>query len=182
MDRLVCTGDPDIQTIDWNGIRPDAVKTPYGSVTVEIPGFENRTISLPRLSIRSPRILCPKSFLHTMIRNGLFAIKLLRSSLVAPLTLPVLFSNDYGYYTRAKIHRGYLEDTNSTAVNITCSGGLEFGLECVAQWSFNWRRCTEPLFDNDNRRCLPPIFNFKHYGQSPNSCSRLSQPRRKLHR
>jgi hypothetical protein len=43
-------------------------------------------------------------------------------SLVAPLTLPALFSSDYSYYTGPKIYRGYFDDMNSTTVNITCSG------------------------------------------------------------
>lgn len=46
----VYTGDPDIQTIDWNGLRLDAKKTLYGSVTAQIPGSEGRPISLPPLT------------------------------------------------------------------------------------------------------------------------------------
>ncbi len=46
---------------------------------------------------------------------------------VAPLTEPVLFSSDYGYYTGAKIYRGYFNGAKYTTVNITASGGLAFG-------------------------------------------------------
>ncbi len=46
----IYTGDSAIQTIDWNGIRLNAALTPYGSVTAQIPGNENRTISLPDLT------------------------------------------------------------------------------------------------------------------------------------
>jgi len=46
---------------------------------------------------------------------------------VAPITLPVLFSSDYGFYTGAKIYRGYFYGTKATGVNITTSGGLAFG-------------------------------------------------------
>jgi beta-galactosidase GanA len=42
---------------------------------------------------------------------------------VAPLTLPVLFSSDYGFYTGAKVYRDYL----MAFVNLTTSGGLAFG-------------------------------------------------------
>ncbi len=45
----------------------------------------------------------------------------------APLTLPVLFSSGYSYYTGAKIYRGYFDSANYTAVDITTSGGLAFG-------------------------------------------------------
>jgi beta-galactosidase len=44
------TGDSTIQTIYWNGIRLNAATTPYGSLTAQIPGNENRTISLPDLT------------------------------------------------------------------------------------------------------------------------------------
>lgn len=46
---------------------------------------------------------------------------------IAPLTKPVLFSSDYGFYSGAKIYRGYFDGTNATSVSITASGGLAFG-------------------------------------------------------
>ena len=123
----VYTGDPDIQTIDWNGIRLNAVKTPYGSVTAQIPGAENRTISLPPLSDWHSADSLPEKLPSYDDSKWTVCNKTTTRSPVAPLTLPVLFSSDYGYYTGAKIYRGYFDGANSTAVNITCSGGLAFG-------------------------------------------------------
>ena len=44
-----------------------------------------------------------------------------------PLTLPVLFSSDYGFCTGAKIYRDYFDGTEATSINLTTSGGLAFG-------------------------------------------------------
>lgn len=123
----VYTGDSDIQTIDWNGIRLDAVKTPYGSVTALIPGSENRTISLPPLANWRSADSLPEKLSSYDDSKWTVCNKSTTLSPVAPLTLPVLFSSDYGYYVGAKVYRGYFDGTNFTFVNITCSGGLAFG-------------------------------------------------------
>ena len=123
----VYTGNSAIQTINWNGVSLAAVKTSYGSVTASISGTETRTISLPALvNWRSADSLPEKA---TSYSDSKWKIcnKTTTLSPVAPLTLPVLFSSDYGYYTGAKIYRGYFAGTKATAVNITCSGGLAFG-------------------------------------------------------
>jgi beta-galactosidase len=46
---------------------------------------------------------------------------------VTPSTLPVLFSSNYGFYTGAKIYRGYFDSSTATYVDMTTSGGLSFG-------------------------------------------------------
>ena len=123
----VYTGDPSIQTIDWNGIRLDAVKTSYGSVTAQIPGSEGRSISLPPLTNWHSADSLPEKLPSYDDSKWTVCNKTTTLSPIAPLTLPVLFSSDYGYYTGAKIYRGYFDGSNITAVNITCSGGLAFG-------------------------------------------------------
>jgi len=123
----VYTGDPDIQTIDWNGIRLNAVKTPYGSVTAQIPGSENRTISLPPLANWRSADSLPEKLSTYDDSKWTVCNKSTTLSPVAPLTKPVLFSSDYGFYTGAKIYRGFFDGTTFTSVNITCSGGLAFG-------------------------------------------------------
>jgi hypothetical protein len=123
----VYTGNPAVQTIDWNGIRLKTTKTPYGSITATIPGTENRRISLPALTgWRSANSLPEKEPLYDDSK-WTACNKTSTLSPIAPLTLPVLFSSDYGYYTGAKIYRGYFDGTGATALNITCSGGLAFG-------------------------------------------------------
>ena len=123
----VYTGDAEIQTIDWNGIRLNAVKTPYGSVTAQIPGSEGRSISLPPLANWRSADSLPEKLPSYDDSKWKVCNKTTTLSPIAPLTLPVLFSSDYGYYTGAKVYRGYFDGANATAVNITCSGGLAFG-------------------------------------------------------
>ncbi|KAJ5891232.1 uncharacterized protein N7473_007460 [Penicillium subrubescens] len=100
-------GDVPIKTTQWNTQRLGATNTLYGSYTAQIPGTE----------YRSPGY-----------NNSRWIVANETSSLstYTPLTLPVLFSSDYSYYTGAKIYRGYFDGNNQTTVNITASGGLAF--------------------------------------------------------
>ncbi|PVH74545.1 glycoside hydrolase family 35 protein [Cadophora sp. DSE1049] len=123
----VYTGNSDIQTIDWNGIRLSATKTSYGSVTAQIPGAKDRMISLPALTNWRSKDTLPEKLAAYDDTKWAVCNKSTTLSPVAPLTKPVLFSSDYGFYTGAKIYRGYFTGTNYTSVDITCSGGLAFG-------------------------------------------------------
>jgi beta-galactosidase len=123
----VYTGESEIQTIDWNGIRLDAVKTPYGSVTAQIPGTEDRAISLPSLTNWRSADSLPEKLFSYDDSKWTVCNKSTPSSPVAPLTKPVLFSSDYDYYVGTKVYRGYFDGTAFTSVNLTCSGGLAFG-------------------------------------------------------
>jgi hypothetical protein len=123
----VYTGTAGIQTIDWNGIRLDAVTTSYGSVTAQIPGAQDRTVSLPPLVNWRSSDSLPEKLNSYDDSKWAVCNKTTTLSPVAPLTLPVLFSSDYGFYTGAKIYRGRFDGINVTAVNITASGGLAFG-------------------------------------------------------
>ncbi|PMD66574.1 glycoside hydrolase family 35 protein [Hyaloscypha bicolor E] len=123
----VYTGVSGIQTIDWNGIRLNAVKTPYGSVTAQILGSEDRAISLPSLTNWRSADSLPEKLLSYDDSKWTVCNKSTTLSPVAPLTKPVLFSSDYGYYVGTKVYRGYFDSTALTSVNLTCSGGLAFG-------------------------------------------------------
>lgn len=121
------TGNAAIQTINWNSIRLKTTKTPYGSIVAQIPGTGDREISLPSLTDWRSADSLPEKETSYDDSKWTQCNKTTTLSPVAPLTLPVLFSSDYGYYTGAKVYRGYFDGTNATAVNITCSGGLAFG-------------------------------------------------------
>ncbi|KAI3004067.1 CAZyme family GH35 [Aspergillus niger] len=120
-------GDVPIKAIEWNGQRLTATKTPYGSYTAQIPGTENRSVILPSLNHWRSADSLPEAQPEYDDSRWTVANKNSTLSPQAPLTLPVLFSSDYGYYAGAKIYRGYFDGTNHTAVNITVSGGLAFG-------------------------------------------------------
>lgn len=123
----VYTGNSDIQTIDWNGLRMDAVKTSYGSLTAKIPGAEGRAVALPPLQNWRSADSLPEKLPSYDDTKWTVCNKTTTLSPIAPLTLPVLFASDYGFYPGAKVYRGYFDGTGFTTVNLTCSGGLAFG-------------------------------------------------------
>ncbi|KAH8910107.1 family 35 glycosyl hydrolase [Coniochaeta sp. PMI_546] len=120
-------GSSPIETIVWNGIRLTATKTAYGSYTATIPGAESRTVSLPSLDRWYSADSLPEADPSYDDSRWTICNKTSTKSPIAPLTLPVLFSSDYGYYVGAKIYRGYFDSSSFTSVNLTASGGLAFG-------------------------------------------------------
>ncbi|KAJ5639594.1 uncharacterized protein N7484_007456 [Penicillium longicatenatum] len=120
-------GDVPINAIEWNGQRLATTKTPYGSFTAQIPGTEDRSVSLPSLQNWRSADSLPETRPEYDDSNWITANKTSTLSPYAPLTLPVLFSSEYGYYTGAKVYRGYFDGNNQTAINITASGGFAFG-------------------------------------------------------
>ncbi|CAK7213199.1 hypothetical protein SCUCBS95973_001719 [Sporothrix curviconia] len=125
-----------LHTINWNGKALPATPTDYGSYRASITGgkerIANNAVHLPDLTAgwqaadALPEIqpdyddgrwtVCN----HTTTRSP-----------VAPVTLPVLFASDYGYYAGIKVYRGRFSATAGAslpaAVNITASGGQGFG-------------------------------------------------------
>ncbi|KDN69951.1 putative glycosyl hydrolase family 35 [Colletotrichum sublineola] len=120
-------GDEPIEPIDWNGKRLAATRTPYGSFTVRIPGAEDRVVSLPELKNWRAAEALPEAAPDYDDSRWVVCNKTATPSPYAPVTLPVLYSSDYGFYSGAKIYRGYFDGANATSVNITASGGLAFG-------------------------------------------------------
>ncbi|KUI59563.1 putative beta-galactosidase C [Cytospora mali] len=120
-------GSTSITTITWNGQSLNATKTAYGTYTAAIPGTESRSVSLPSLDSWTSADSLPEAQPDFDDSAWVICDKKNTSSPVAPYTLPVLFSSDYGYYTGAKLYRGYFTGSNFTSVNITASGGLAFG-------------------------------------------------------
>ncbi|PWY63838.1 hypothetical protein BO83DRAFT_456186 [Aspergillus eucalypticola CBS 122712] len=116
-----------VENVEWNGQLLTATKTPYGSYTAQIPGTENRSVTLPRFNYWRSAESLPDIQPDFDDSRWTVANKNSTLSPQAPLTLPVLFSSDYGYYAGAKIYRGYFDGIEHTAVNITASGGLAFG-------------------------------------------------------
>ncbi|ROW12073.1 hypothetical protein VMCG_00471 [Cytospora schulzeri] len=120
-------GSTSIEAITWNGQRLNATKTAYGTYVATVPGTESRSVSLPSLDSWTSADSLPEAQPDFDDSAWVICDKTNTSSPVAPSTLPVLFSSDYGYYTGAKLYRGYFTGSNYTSVNITASGGLAFG-------------------------------------------------------
>ncbi|KAJ8059632.1 hypothetical protein OCU04_011284 [Sclerotinia nivalis] len=116
-----------LTNIVWNGVSLSATKTKYGSYSASLPGTESRVISLPSLTNWESANSLPEK--ETSYDDSKWTVcnKTTTLSPIAPLTLPVLFSSDYGFYTGQKIYRGYFDGLTYTSINITCSGGLAFG-------------------------------------------------------
>jgi beta-galactosidase GanA len=138
-NQLVIHGDSDtstaieaytgrfIDTIQWNGQRLRAQKTAYGSYTAQIPGAESRHIDLPTLSEWRSADSLPEIAPNYDDSKWTVCNKNSTLSPTAPASLPVLFASDYGFYSGAKVYRGYFDGVNSSAVYISTSGGLGFG-------------------------------------------------------
>lgn len=118
-----------IKTISWNGKELEARKTRYGSYVTWIPGVQGRTISLPSLDRWHGADSLPEADPAFDDSRWTVCNKTASLSPVGPDTLPVLFSSDYGFYSGAKVYRGYFDNTGGhwKSVKLTCSGGLGFG-------------------------------------------------------
>lgn len=123
----VYVGNQFVRTINWNGQFLPTSVTPYGSLVAKSSGAVGRAVNLPTLTGWKVNNSLPEALPSYDDSKWTVCNKTTTLSPVAPLTHPVLFSSDYGYYTGAKIYRGYFDGTTATGANITASGGLAFG-------------------------------------------------------
>lgn len=115
------------KSVKWNGKNIDVTKTAYGSLVGSLPGVESSTINLPTLTGWKAHDSLPEISPSYDDSKWTVCNHTTTRSPVAPLTYPVLFSSDYGYYTGAKIYRGRFDGLNVTGANLTAQGGLAFG-------------------------------------------------------
>ncbi|KAF2186572.1 glycoside hydrolase family 35 protein [Zopfia rhizophila CBS 207.26] len=123
----VYLGKQEVNTIEWNGKELQTTRTKYGSLVATIPGAEDRSISFPSLTDWKSADSLPELSPSYDDKNWKIVNKTSTLSPVKPLTLPVLFSSDYGFYTGAKIYRGYFDGKTATSANITVQGGNAAG-------------------------------------------------------
>lgn len=116
-----------VDKISWNGQILATSKTPYGSLTADITGSQDRKIELPDLRDFKGSNSAPEILPSFDDGNWIVANKNTTLNKVKPLTLPVLYSSDYKFYTGAKIYRGYFSGTSATSLNITVQGGAAAG-------------------------------------------------------
>jgi hypothetical protein len=120
-------GDAKVDIIEWNGKPLTATKTPYGSYKAEIPGTESRILSLPVITGWKSANSLPEVDPSYDDSKWTVCNKSTTKNSYNPVTLPILYSSDYGYFAGAKVYRGYFDGAKVAAVNLTCSGGLAFG-------------------------------------------------------
>jgi hypothetical protein len=123
----VYVGDPAVTGISWNGRLLTTTRTLYGALTAPIPGTEDRAIVLPilkdwRMADSLPEIRPDFDDSKWVICN-----KTTTLSSVKPITLPILYSSDYGFYTGIKVYRGYFGLNSATGAKLTVAGGTGFG-------------------------------------------------------
>ena len=114
------------KSIAWNGQALKTTKSAYGSLLATAPGATDRNIELPGLSWVVADSL-PEAARSYDDSSWTICDKSTTLSTVKPLTLPVLFSSDYGYYAGIKIYRGYFDSAAATGSNITAQGGVASG-------------------------------------------------------
>lgn len=151
-------------TISWNGKQLSSKATAYGSLTASIPGAQGRVVSLPEVEWKVADSLPEKQRSYDDSKWTI-ANKTSTLSPVKPLTLPVLFSSDYGYYSGIKLYRGRFNGKTATTANITVQGGVAAGWSAWLNGQFvggyignatvnaNWALfefSNVPLFDTDN--------------------------------
>ncbi|OJJ45757.1 hypothetical protein ASPZODRAFT_68401 [Penicilliopsis zonata CBS 506.65] len=111
--------DSSIKTVEWNGNKVSVKKTAYGSLVGSAPGAEDVEVSLPTLDSWKAQDSIPE--INPAYDDSLWPVCNHTTTLnpVAPLTLPVLYSPDYGYHAGIKVYRGRFDGPTTTAANIT---------------------------------------------------------------
>lgn len=115
------------QSVTWNGKKVRVSKTPYGSLKGSV-GFSQSTIKLPSLASWKVRDSLPEK-LASYDDSGpawVDANHQTTPNPTKPITLPVLYVDDYGFHNSFHLFRGYF-DGAATGVNLTLQGGMAFG-------------------------------------------------------
>ncbi|GMF93886.1 unnamed protein product [Aspergillus oryzae] len=123
----IYTGDEHVKKVSWNGNLIDTRATAYGSLIGTVPGAEDIEISLPSLSSWKAQDTLPEISPDYDDSRWTICNKTTSVNSVAPLSLPVLYSGDYGYHTGTKIYRGRFDGQNATGANVTVQNGVAAG-------------------------------------------------------
>jgi Beta-galactosidase jelly roll domain len=121
-------GNPSITSVTWNNETLVTKRTAYGSLTGTILGAEDITITLPSLTSWKSHDTIPESDPDYDDSRWVVCDKNTTVNAIAPLSLPVLYSGDYGYNPGPKIYRGrFASNTNATGANVTAQNGYAAG-------------------------------------------------------
>lgn len=123
----VYTGNPHVHKIKWNGKPVKTRKTSYGSLISQAPGAEDIEITLPALKSWKAQDTLPETNPDYDDSNWTICSKSESVNAMSPLTLPVLFSGDYGYHAGTKIYRGRFNGTSANGANVTVQNGVAAG-------------------------------------------------------
>lgn len=118
-------------TLTWNGQDFDTTQTPYGSLIAHLPGTDSSSIVLPSLTDWKVADSLPEASPNYDDSAWAICNKTTTLSPTAPITLPVLFASDYGFYTGVKVYRGRFDapaNSSITGANITAQNGVAAGM------------------------------------------------------
>lgn len=111
----------------WNGKMIATKKTAYGSLIGSAPGAEGAKLNLPTLNSWRSQDTLPEIQADYDDSRWTICNKTTTVNPIAPLTLPVLYSGDYGYNAGTKLYRGRFDGKNATGANITVQNGVAAG-------------------------------------------------------
>jgi hypothetical protein len=139
-------GDPLVQSINWNGRALLTKSTPHGALQAEVPHTRSRVIKLPSLDQADWRVAdsFPEMAMDYNDSKWTVCNNMTTKSPVKPLSMPVLFSSDYGFYTGIKIYRGSFSSKAASRANITVAGGEAFGWNAWLNGQFIGGNVGEP--------------------------------------
>ncbi|TIA26722.1 hypothetical protein D6C81_00485 [Aureobasidium pullulans] len=123
----VYVGDASVDTIAWNGEKLPTKQTAYGALTADLASIVDRKITIPTLSGWKVADSLPEAARDYDDSAWTVCNKTTTRAPVKPLSLPVLYSSDYGYYSGNKVYRGYFDGKNAASANVTAQGGSAAG-------------------------------------------------------
>ncbi|RLL97255.1 hypothetical protein CFD26_107078 [Aspergillus turcosus] len=123
----VYTGNAQVKKVRWNGKTIKTRTTAYGSLIGTVPGAEDVKISLPSLDSWKAQDTLPEIQADYDDSRWTVCNKTVSVNAIAPLSLPVLYSGDYGYHAGTKLYRGRFDGLNVTGANVTVQNGAAAG-------------------------------------------------------
>ncbi|KAH7055609.1 glycoside hydrolase superfamily [Macrophomina phaseolina] len=123
----VYVGDPSVTSISWNGAALATTRSAYGSLQASLPGILDRVVALPALTGWRVADALPEADPAYDDSRWTVANKTTTLSPLAPLTLPVLYGADYGFYAGVLLYRGHFAGAGATGANVTVQGGVAAG-------------------------------------------------------
>ncbi|KAI9732382.1 MAG: hypothetical protein M1834_001590 [Cirrosporium novae-zelandiae] len=124
----IYTGNSQASSIEWNGQALSITKTKYGSLIGTVPGASSRNITLPSLANWKVHDSLPE--LSSTYNDSAWPLVNHTTTLspISPLSYPVLFASDYGYYNGIKVYRALFNaNDNLTSLTLSAQNGKAAG-------------------------------------------------------
>lgn len=118
-----------VNSISWNGKLLEAEKTTYGSLAARLAGPDTSSVELPKLDSWKWRDSLPERFpgYDDSGPAWVAANNTETWNPTKPDTLPVLYTDDYGFHNGIHLWRGYFSGDQATGAHLSLQGGNAFG-------------------------------------------------------